>query len=176
MEYATLGKTGLKVSRLGIGMAELGYGQAAFREKGEVVQSAGEVLNRALDLGINFIDTAACCGHAEELIGETLSSRRAEFVIATKAGHLDEGAPGEDLGCRTVTDTIHRSLRRMKMDCIDILQLHTCTLEELERGEAIRALEDARQAGMIRYLGYGGDDVEAIWVIRNGLFDTLLTG
>ncbi|MCP5115538.1 MAG: aldo/keto reductase, partial [bacterium] len=118
---------------------------------------------------------AACCGHAEELIGETLSSRRAEFVIATKAGHLDEGAPGEDFSYQTVTDNIHRSLRRMKMDCIDVLQLHTCTREELERGEAIRALEDARQAGKIRYLGYSGDDVEAMWVIRSGLFDTLLT-
>jgi aryl-alcohol dehydrogenase-like predicted oxidoreductase len=175
MTHAKLGKTELTVSRLGIGMAELGYGQAAFRDKSEVVRSAGEVLNLALDLGINFIDTAACCGQAEELIGGAIGDRRDEFVLATKAGHRDEGAPGEDFSYETVTANIDRSLKRMKADYIDILHLHTCTLEELQRGEAIQALQDARQAGKIRFLGFSGDAEEALWVIESGLFDTLLT-
>jgi aryl-alcohol dehydrogenase-like predicted oxidoreductase len=175
MPYAPLGRTALTVSRLGIGMAELGYGQAAFRDRGEVVKSANEVLNLTLDLGINFVDTAACCGQAEELIGGAISHRRDEFVLATKAGHRDEGAAGEDFSYETVTANIDRSLKRMKTGYIDILHLHTCTLEELQRGEAIQALHDARQAGKIRFLGFSGDGEEALWVIESGLFDTLLT-
>ena len=90
MEKTILGKTGLEVSRLGLGVSEIGHILSLEDER-----QAGEVLNAALDLGINFLDTAACYGVGEELIGRTVSHRRDQYVLATKAGHVTEDYSGE---------------------------------------------------------------------------------
>jgi hypothetical protein len=166
MDYRTLGKTGLRVSRLGIGLSEIGD---------EALDQAEQVLNRALDSGITFLDTSACYGHSEELIGRAVAHRRDEFVLATKAGHVAGGYEGEPWTAQTVRDSIERSLRRMKTDHVDIVQLHTCSVEVLERGEVIEALQAARQAGKTRFIGYSGDNEAALWAVQSGLFDTLQT-
>jgi aryl-alcohol dehydrogenase-like predicted oxidoreductase len=169
METRILGKTGLRVSLLGIGLSELG-------ELGlEQEARASEILNTALDRGINFLDTSACYGNSEELIGRTVASRRDEFVLATKAGHVTGGYDGEAWTAKTVRDSIDRSLQRLRTDHLDIVQLHTCGIDVLERGEVIEVLQEARDAGKTRFIGYSGDNEAALWAVKSGLFDTLQT-
>ena len=167
----TLGKTGLKVSRLGLGLAEIGL-ELAMAD----VAEAGQVLNAALDGGINFLDTASCYGISEELIGRTIAHRRDEYILATKCGHVvkDESVRGS-WTAQTVTDGIDRSLARMKTDHLDLVQLHSCDVDVLKRGEATEALLKAKEAGKTRFVGYSGDNEAARWAIESGLFDTLQT-
>jgi len=169
MEQRELGKTGLIVSRLGLGLAEMG--ELSLSQE----QTAARVLTIALDNGINFLDTAACYGTSEELIGRTIAGRRQEFVLCTKAGHVAGDYVGQDWTEKTVRDSIERSLVRMRTDYLDVVHLHSCSVEILERGEVIRALQDARQAGKTRFIGYSGDNEAALWAVESGLFDTLQT-
>ena len=166
MEMRTLGKTGLEVSRLGVGLSEI---------RSVDPSRVAEVLNAALDAGINFLDTSACYGNSEELIGRTVSQRRDEFVLATKAGHVTGDYDGESWTPETVRDSIDRSLKRLRTDHLDIVQLHTCSVDVLERGEVIEVLQDAKQAGKTRAIGYSGDNEGALWAVESGLFDTLQT-
>ena len=91
MQTTVLGKTGLQVGRLGIGLSETGFNLSEAEES-----QAREVLNAAIDRGINFLDTAACYGLSEEQIGNAVSHRRSEFTLATKAGHFLPRGEGED--------------------------------------------------------------------------------
>ncbi len=170
MQQVTLGKTGLEVSRLGVGLSEIGS-ELSFDD----VQQAGNVLNNALDSGINFLDTSACYNISEELIGRTIANRRDEYVLATKAGHVTGGYQGEPWTYQTVADSIDRSLERMKTDHVDLVQLHSCGVDVLEKGDVIRALQEARDAGKTRFIGYSGDNAAAHWAVDSGLFDTLQT-
>lgn len=166
MQYRTLGQTGLKISRLGVGLSELGNLSLAEES------TAGAVLNRALDAGLNFLDTSACYNNSEALIGRTIAHRRQEYVLATKCcGHRT----GADWTAQTITDSIDHSLKQLKTDYLDLVQLHSCGVEELEQGEVIEALQAARQAGKTRYIGYSGDNEAARWAVDSGLFDTLQT-
>lgn len=171
MDKVKFGNTGLEVTRLGVGLAEIGM-ELDMSES----QQAADVLNAALDAGINFLDTAACYGISEELIGNTVSHRRDEYHLATKAGHTrGEGLEGDDWTYPTVRDSIDRSLRRMQTDHVETVQLHSCGIDVLERGDAIRALQDARDAGKTRFLGYSGDNEAAHWAVESGIFQTLQT-
>lgn len=171
MELTSLGNTGLSVSRLGIGLAEIGRGSLNQEEEGKV----SRILNLALDSGINFLDTAACYGISEELVGRTIQHRRHEFYLASKCGHIVEGYSGDPWGPKTIMDSIDRSLKRMRTDYLDLIQLHSCGLLVLEKGEAIETLLQAKRQGKIRFIGYSGDNNEASWAIESGLFDTLQT-
>lgn len=170
MKKNLLGRTGLEVSRLGVGLSEIGY-RLTFDD---VAEAAG-VLNGALDGGINFLDTSACYNISEEMVGRTVAQRRDEFFLATKAGHVAGGYQGKEWTAQTVTDSIERSLVRMKTDHLDIVQLHSCEVDVLERGEVIEALLAAQQAGKTRFVGYSGDNEAAAWAIESGHFDTLQT-
>jgi len=170
METTVLGKTGLEVSRLGAGLVKVGYLSGPDRTK-----QAARLLNATLDGGINFLDTAACYGDSEEMIGTTIAHRRDEYVLATKCGHVVGGATGRSWSAETIEESIERSLRRMKTDYLDIVQLHSCRMDVLEKGEAADALVKAKEAGKTRFIGYSGDNVEALWAVNSGLFDTLQT-
>ena len=158
----------MHVTRLGFGLSEIGSAELSDTHP-------DEVLNAALDAGINFLDTAACYGLSEELIGQSLSQRRNEFYLATKAGHVVDGYEGEEWTARTIRDSIDRSLKRLKTDYLDLVQLHSCSVVVLERGEAIGALQEAQREGKTRYIGYSGDNEDAEWAVDSGLFDTLQT-
>ncbi len=172
METRTLGRTGLQVSRLGLGLGEIerqethGYGD---------VSGSHRVLEAALDGGITYFDTAACYASTEELIGKTVAHRRDEYVLATKCGHVVGDATGEPWSAATIEESIDRSLRRMKTDHVDIVHPHSPDLETLERGEIVEALVRARDAGKTRFLGFSGDNEVARWAVENGVFDTLQT-
>ena len=170
METTVFGKTGLEVSRLGIGLSEIGFNLSR-----DDLDQASRVMNSALDAGVNFFDTAACYDLSEELLGEAVSHRRDEFVLVTKAGHYLPRGEGEDWTYDLIISSIDRSLERMKTDHVDLVQLHSCTVEVLERGDVVRALQDARDAGKTRFIGYSGDNESAEFAVASGEFDTLQT-
>jgi aryl-alcohol dehydrogenase-like predicted oxidoreductase len=170
METAKLGNTGLEVTRLGLGLAEIQR-----QERSSEVAQAARVLTAALDAGINFLDTAACYGTTEELIGRTVAHRRDEYILATKCGHATGEAGGQPWTSETIEESIDRSLIRMRTDYVDILQLHSCDVAVLERGEVVEALVKAKDSGKTRFLGYSGDNQAARWAVDSGLFDTLQT-
>ena len=140
MEMRELGRTGMKVSALGLGLAEIPRHDYATSD----VEAAGRVLNNALDNGINFLDTAACYGETEEMMGRTVSGRRSEYYLATKAGHVTGDATGEPWTAAVIEESIDRSLSRLRTDYVDLVQIHTCPMEELEKGEVIEAWSRAR--------------------------------
>ncbi len=169
MELRRLGRTGLLVTRLGIGMAEAGFNL----DQTDIAQ-VRRLIDVAVDAGVNFLDTAACYGLSEELIGEAITGRRDRFYIATKASYLDEDS-AHRYDAVAIEKCIDRSLQRLGVEHIDVIQLHSCSIEIMERGEAIDGLRKAREAGKVRYLGYSGDNNNAQWAVRSGMFDTLQT-
>jgi aryl-alcohol dehydrogenase-like predicted oxidoreductase len=168
MEKRRLGKTDMDVSVLGFGGAEIGYEKAS-RE------TVADLLNSALDAGLNVIDTAECYYGSEELIGDTVSDRRNDFYLFTKCGHPHGMESGANWSKDSILKSIERSLQRLKTDRIDIVQLHSCSESELRKGEVIEALQTARSKGHIRYIGYSGDSRAAHFAVECGAFDTLQT-
>ena len=168
MQTVALGSTGIQVSRLGIGLSEIGSTPME-------LSAVESLLNGGLDIGINFLDTAACYDNSEELVGKTVAHRRSEYALASKCGHIAGGYQGEAWTAQTVTDSIDRSLRLLQTDYVDLMQLHSCTVEILERGDVIEALLRARDAGKTRFVGYSGDNEAAMWAVESGIFHTLQT-
>ena len=94
---------------------------------------------------------------SEEFIGQAVSHRRKDFYLFTKCGH-PHGSESAPTGRRdSILQSIERSLKRLRTDCVDIVQLHSCSEAELSKGEAIAALQTAREQGHTRYIGYSGD-------------------
>jgi len=167
MELRQFGKTDMQVSVLGFGGAEIGFEKAT----PEVVS---QLLSVALDAGLNVIDTAECYLNSEELIGEAVAGRRDEFHLFTKCGH-PEGPSVADWRPDSLLTTIERSLKRLKTDRVDLVHLHSCSLEELRKGDVIAALQKARDKGQTRYIGYSGDGQAAKYAVECGAFDSLQT-
>ena len=168
MEKRRLGKTEMEVSVLGFGGSEIGYERAS-RE------TVTQLLNSALDAGLNLIDTAECYYNSEELIGEAVRNRRKEFYLFTKCGHPHGMESGANWSKVSILETAQRSLQRLKTDRLDLLQLHSCSEAELRKGEVIDALQTARDKGYTRYIGYSGDSRAAHFAVECGAFDTLQT-
>lgn len=168
MEHRVLGRTGLSVSVLGFGGSEIGF-------QGADEATVRALLTSALNAGLNVIDTAECYPNSEDLIGRTVAHRRGDYVLLTKVGHEHGLGKGEDYSEASIARTIDRSLERLRTDHVDVVQLHSCGVEVLERGEAIEALRAARAAGKTRFIGYSGDNEAALWAVRSGAFDTLQT-
>jgi len=163
MRYKEFGKTGCRVSSLGFGAMNL---------PGVPFEQAREALNYALDHGINYVDTAATYRNSEEIIGESISHRRKQFFLATKVRERSyEGAKAQ----------IEQSLRRMKTDWVDLVQIHYVNSEEEyrratdEENGAYRAIMEAKKEGKVRFVGISGHrpDLLAKW-IESGKFDQVL--
>ncbi len=167
MEKRQLGQTDMHVSVLGFGGSEIGFEGAAE----EIVE---RLLKSALDAGLNVIDTGECYEGSEELIGKTVSDRRADYYLFTKCGH-PRGIGSEDWSPSSLLESIERSLRRLRTERLDLIQLHSCSEAVLRKGDAIAALQTAREKGYARYLGYSGDSVAAKYAVECGAFDTLQT-
>ena len=173
MEKWTLGKTGMEVSVLGFGAAEIGF-------RRESPETVSRLLNAALDVGLNVIDTAECYNSvpdapgSEELIGRTVADRRGDYYLLTKVGHTS-GLEGQDWDPEMMTRSIERSLQRLRTDCVDLIQLHTCGEDLLRQGDVIEVLRKARDAGKTRFIGYSGDSRAALYAVECGAFDTLQT-
>ena len=155
MKYAILGQSGLLVSRLAFGAMTFGSGNNPSVYK--VDQSgAQQLVDRALDAGINFFDTADgyADGQSEEMLGRLLGSRRKETVIATKAGfRVGPGLVQAGLSRKHLFEACEASLRRLNTDYIDLYIVHkTDPYTPLE--ETLEALNDLVRQGKVRYIGY----------------------
>lgn len=147
MELRKLGRSGLKVSAIGLGGNT--FGRAVDGEE------AIGVIRRALDLGITFIDTADIYsqGRSEELVGMAVAGRRDEVIIATKCGYpMGEGPFRRGLSRRWMMQAIEDSLRRLGMDYVDLYQAHVPD-PETPLEETLRAMDDIVRQGKARYIG-----------------------
>lgn len=137
------------LSRLGLGAGQIGGDDL---DEGEVER----LLHGALDAGIRLIDTARAYGRSEERIGRHLARRRDQYVLSTKGGYGIEGVA--DWSGAAVTQGVEAALGRLRTDRIDVFHLHSCSREILERGEVVRALDDAVRAGKVRVAAYSGEN------------------
>ena len=167
MERRRLGRTDIVASVLGFGGSEIGYQRVG-------AGTVARLLGSALDAGLNVIDTAECYDDSEVLIGRGIGFRRREFHLFTKCGHA-RGWARPDWRPASLLASIERSLRRLETDYLDLIQLHSCSLAELQKGDAIAALERARERGWARYIGYSGDGEAARYAVECGRFATLQT-
>jgi aryl-alcohol dehydrogenase-like predicted oxidoreductase len=167
MERRRLGRTDMVASVLGFGGSEIGY-------EGASPRTVDRLLGAAIDAGLNVIDTAECYEDSEALIGAALGARRNDVHLLTKCGH-PRGYGRGDWRAASLLSSIERSLKRLRTDRLDLIQLHSCELAELRKGEAITALERARARGWTRYIGYSGDGEAARFAVECGRFDTLQT-
>jgi 1-deoxyxylulose-5-phosphate synthase len=156
MDYVRLGSTGLKVSRLCLGC--MTYGTSKWR-KWILDEEAGRpFIQRALELGINFFDTADMYsrGASEEVLGRALKDfapRREELVVATKVYFpTGEGPNARGLSRKHIFDAIDASLRRLGMDYVDLYQIHRFD-DETPIAETLEALHDVVRSGKARYIG-----------------------
>lgn len=143
MQYRPLGRTGVQVSAVGLGGNQFGT-------TCEAAQTAA-IVHRALDLGVNFIDSAESYGNgaSEEVLGKALAGRWNDVILATKTGGGND--PGK-LSQRRIVQRLDASLRRLGTDHVDLYYLHfPDAATPLE--ESLRALEDTVRAGKIRYVG-----------------------
>lgn len=173
LEYRSLGRSGLRVSAVGLGGNNFGRAGTAT----ETQDGTNDVVAAALDAGVNFIDTADIYGReyglSETLLGEALRGRRDEVVIATKFGHASLPSPLPAWGARGsrryLRLAVEGSLRRLQTDWIDLYQLHTPD-PATPIDETIAALDDLVREGKVRYLGHsnlsGWQIAEAEFVAR----------
>jgi aryl-alcohol dehydrogenase-like predicted oxidoreductase len=169
-----LGNTGLNVSILGYGGAPIGFADSTRQADFDTL------VNRAVDLGINFFDTAPNYRLGERLLGAALVKRRRDVVLATKCGRIQvpnnnkEGwADGEDWSEQGVLKTVDDSLRDLKTDYLDLVQLHSPPRWVLDDGAALMGLQRAQEIGKIRHIGLSGDGPDALYAVELGAFATL---
>lgn len=156
MQYTNLGKTGMKVSRLCLGM--MSYGSKKWRTWVLEEEETKPFIKRALDVGINFFDTADVysLGESERVTGNILKElgvRREDIVVATKVnGQMSDDINDKGLSRKHILDSIDKSLRRMQMDYVDLYQIHRWDYETPIE-ETLEALNDVVRAGKARYIG-----------------------
>lgn len=158
METVTLGRTGLIVNKLGFGALPI--------QRVDFTESA-RILNRALDAGVDFIDTARGYSDSEEKIGRAIASRRKEFILATKTRPVDTAG---------VTASIDASLRFLQTDCVDILQVHNpkAMPRPGDGSGCYEGLVAAKRAGKARFIGLTAHLAHvAVEAARSGLYDTV---
>jgi len=156
MKYATLGTTGLKVSRLCIGCMSFGGPTSKGFEWTIDYENSKKVIDRATDLGINFFDTADVYsgGRSEEIVGEALEGRREDVVIATKVGLPTGTGPGErGLGRRHVLHNLKKSLQHLRTDRIDLYQIHRWDYDTPIEDVLGTLTEAVRKEGVVDHVG-----------------------
>jgi len=156
MQYINLGNTGMKVSRLCLGM--MSYGSKIWRTWILEEEESKPFIRRALDAGINFFDTADVysLGDSERVTGNILREfgvRRENIVVATKVnGQMSDDINDKGLSRKHILDSIDRSLQRLQMDYVDLYQIHRWDYETPIE-ETMEALNDVVRAGKARYIG-----------------------
>lgn len=166
MEHREWGHTGLVVSALGFGAGHIGSPDMTEDE-------AGTLINRALDRGINLVDTARGYGLSEERIGRHLSWRRQDFHLVTKVGYQVEGAV--DWTGEAVELGLEQALARMKTDRVQVVLLHSCPASVFQRDDVLAALERVRSRGLAESVGYSGENEDLEAALASGAFQVFET-
>jgi aryl-alcohol dehydrogenase-like predicted oxidoreductase len=181
MKYRTLGRTGFEISEVGYGAWGIGGTQWLGGTDDESLQA----LRRAIDLGLNFIDTALAygAGHSEQLVGKVVRDAGRRIYVATKVppkNQLWPARPGIGIDQVFPYDYIQRSaersLKNLGTETIDLLQLHVWNPEWIGRDEWRRGLEDLKSAGKARAVGISINDHQpdsALEIVETGLIDTV---
>ncbi len=155
MKYRPLGNTGLLVSEIGFGAWGIGGRTSGHTSYGDTDDRTSlAALGRALECGITFFDTSSAYGngHSEDLIGQAFQAQRSRVVIATKAGY-ESWDRSPDFSPGAIAASAEGSLRRLRTDYIDLLQLHNAPREALASGTVLEALRDLQKTGKIRAWG-----------------------
>ncbi|MDT8397878.1 MAG: aldo/keto reductase [Pseudomonadales bacterium] len=177
---AVLGRTGLKVTKLGYGAMEL-RGTDHFPRLSP--KEAGAILNAVLDQGINYIDTSPDYGYSEQEIGDRIAHRRSEFYLASKCG-CPIAAPDtphdrlkpHDFSRANVRAGVEQSLRRMKTDYLDVVQFHVSPSRAvLEANDSVAELLRLKEEGKVRFIGISGNNPQLAEQIEMGVFDVIQT-
>lgn len=166
MIYRNFGNTSLKVSALGFGAGQIGdYNVPA--------KQVEHLLNASLDLGINLIDTARGYYASEERIGKYISHRRDEYILSTKVGYGIAGS--QDWTYDIIIAGIEEALRILRTDYIDIVHLHSCSIDILQRGDVIEALNKTVENGKVKVAGYTGENEELKFAVDSNSFGSIMT-
>jgi aryl-alcohol dehydrogenase-like predicted oxidoreductase len=157
MHYRDLGRTGWKVSEVSFGAWAIGGSWGTVDDSESIA-----ALHKAIDLGVNFIDTADVYGdgRSEQLIAQVLKDRREEVKVATKAGRRLDPHVADGYNAQNLTKFIERSLKNLDADCLDLVQLHCPPTDVFYRPEVFAALDDLVKAGKIAYYGVSVEKVE----------------
>jgi aryl-alcohol dehydrogenase-like predicted oxidoreductase len=150
MEYRRLGRTDMKVSSISFGAWEIGGNWGIVSD-----DESYTALNKAVSLGVNFIDTADVYGdgRSEKLIGRLLKKRKEEIFVATKAGRRLSPHIADEYNAKNLESFVDRSLKNLHVDTLDLLQLHCPPTEVYSRPEVFKALDDLKRKGRIRHYG-----------------------
>ncbi len=157
MQYRSLGRTGWKVSAISFGAWAIGADWGTVSDKDSLA-----ALNRAIEFGVNFIDTADVYGdgRSERLVAQLKQDRREKIFIATKAGRRLSPHTADGYNRKNLTRFIERSLKNLKTDAIDLLQLHCPPTEVYYRPEVFGVLDDLVAQGKLRHYGVSVEKVE----------------
>jgi aryl-alcohol dehydrogenase-like predicted oxidoreductase len=157
MEYRELGRTGWQVSTISLGAWAIGGTWGPVDDKESMA-----ALHRALDLGVNFFDTADVYGdgHSERLLAKLRKERSDKFYIATKAGRRLEPHTASGYMRQNLTAFVDRSLRNLQVDALDLLQLRCPPTEVYYMPEVFEVLDDLTKLGKLRYYGVSVEKVE----------------
>lgn len=181
MQYRKLGRTGIEVSDIGYGAWGIGGKQWLGGTDDESLLA----LRRAIELGVNLIDTALAYGdgHSEQLVGDAVRAAGRRIYVATKVPPKNRvwpaqsGTPLDDVfPYDYIIASAEESLRNLKLDTIDLLQLHVWTDEWVGRDEWRRAFEDLRKSGKVQSVGVSAtehDPDSALAIMRTGLIDAV---
>src|SRR5579859_3981098 len=181
MNYRKLGRTGLEVSELGYGA----WGISGKQWIGATDDGSLAALRKAIDSGVNFIDTALAYGDgkSEELVGAAVRSSREKVCVATKVPPKNRVWPArlgtgidEVFPYDYIIESTETSLRNLGIETVDLQQLHVWNPEWLERDEWKRAFEDLKASGKIRFVGISINDHQpetALGIVGTGLIDTV---
>jgi aryl-alcohol dehydrogenase-like predicted oxidoreductase len=177
LDTTTLGRSGLKVTRLGYGAMEL-RGSRVWGGRPIDSTQADTILSAVLDSGINWIDTSGDYGTSEKLIGELIADRRDEYTLATKCGCTivpagDHDETPHDFSREHMLGNIDTSLRLMNTDHIDILQVHNPTVEQAEEFRIVDTLREIKESGKVGVTGISTRSPDLATFIDWNVFDVI---
>jgi aryl-alcohol dehydrogenase-like predicted oxidoreductase len=158
MDYRALGRTGWNISVIGFGAWGIGGGDWGTTDDNTSLAA----LHRAIDLGVNFIDTADVYGdgHSEQLIAQVRKARSEQLIIATKAGRRLNPHIASGFNRQNLTAFVERSLHNLQTEALDLLQLHCPPSEVYAMPEVFSILDDLVQQGKIRFYGVSVERVD----------------
>ena len=158
----SLGESGLKVSPIGFGAFKIGRNRGIKYARDYDLpdqRAVDRLLNAIVDLGINYIDTSPAYGLSEERIGQAIAHRRREFVISTKVGEtFEDDQSTYDFSERAVRQSVHRSLRRLRTDVLDLVFIHASRDDRdvVQQTDVVPTLHALRDEGLIQSIGMSG--------------------